>query len=238
MDDLQTRPEPITPFAERTARRRVADHDMEERFRRRLIWQLAVAGLVLIVLGVLAYRSWFVGNEADEELTAAVTELRAQVQDLGGTPVVPPAEDITGDETQVVPIPGPPGPEGERGLQGPEGRPGRDGRTGEPCQPSNPLCVGPPGPPGPSGPEGATGLTGGTGEAGATGATGESGPAGPTGATGPEGPAGPAGVSITNVQIVENPERECHLIVSLSDGTTIDAGRIDCPRPPIIPEIP
>jgi hypothetical protein len=235
MDDLRTRPESIAPFAERTARRRAADQDVDARLRRRLFWQLGVASLVLLVLGVLAYRSWFVSNEADPELSAAVDELRSQVRGLGGTPVVPPAEDITGDETNVVPIPG---PEGPRGFPGPIGPPGRDGRTGEPCQPSNPECIGPPGPPGPSGPEGDTGLPGGSGEPGATGATGEPGPAGPTGAIGPEGPAGPAGVSVTNVTVVEVDNNECHLIVTLSDGSQIDAGAVDCPTPPLLPEIP
>ena len=57
---------------------------------------------------------------------------------------------------------------------------------------------------------------------------GPQGPTGPTGATGPQGPTGPAGadgndgVSITNVTIDGN----SHLIVTLSDGNTIDAGSV------------
>ena len=72
---------------------------------------------------------------------------------------------------------------------------------------------------GPRGPQGYTGPQG---------ATGPQGPQGPTGATGPQGPTGPAGadgndgVSITNVAIDGNQ----HLIVTLSDGSSIDAGSV------------
>ena len=66
---------------------------------------------------------------------------------------------------------------------------------------------------GPRGPQGYTGPQG---------ATGPQGPQGPTGATGPQGPTGPTGVSITNVTIDENQ----HLIVTLSDGSSIDAGSV------------
>lgn len=92
--------------------------------------------------------------------------------------------------------------------------------------------VGPQGPAGPQGEQGIQGETGATGEQGPkgdkgdTGATGPQGPKGDTGATGPQGPAGADGqdgadgVSVTNVQI----NASNHLIVTLSDSTTVDAG--------------
>ena len=72
------------------------------------------------------------------------------------------------------------------------------------------------------------GPTGPRGYPGNTGPQGPQGPQGPTGATGPQGPTGPTGadgndgVSITNVTIDGN----SHLIVTLSDGSTIDAGSV------------
>jgi len=72
------------------------------------------------------------------------------------------------------------------------------------------------------GPQGPRGYPGNTGPQG------PQGPQGPTGATGPQGPTGPSGadgndgVSITNVAIDGN----SHLIVTLSDGSSIDAGSV------------
>ena len=66
------------------------------------------------------------------------------------------------------------------------------------------------------GPQGPRGYPGNTGPQG------PQGPQGPTGATGPQGPTGPSGISITNVVIDGNQ----HLIVTLSDGNTIDAGSV------------
>ena len=51
---------------------------------------------------------------------------------------------------------------------------------------------------------------------------GPQGPQGPEGPEGPQGPTGPTGVSITNVAIDGN----SHLIVTLSNGNTIDAGSV------------
>lgn len=222
-----------------SAPRRAVENDIEHRFRRRFIWQVAVAGVALVAIGVLGYREWFVSDDPNPGLVAAVEELRAQLQGEGIEPAVPPAEDITGDDTQVVPIPGPVGPEGDRGPQGP---PGRDGRDGAPCQPTNPMCVGPAGPAGIMGPQGETGAQGGQGpmgEAGGTGATGETGATGATGetgATGATGPAGPPGVGIAEVRLVVAEDGTCHLLVTLTDGSTSDAGSWDCKQaPPINP---
>lgn len=76
--------------------------------------------------------------------------------------------------------------------------------------------IGPRGPQGYTGPQGATGPQGPQGPTGATGAQGPQGPTGPAGADGNDG------VSITNVAIDGN----SHLIVTLSDGSTIDAGSV------------
>lgn len=222
----------VTSFAERTLKHRIAAEEVDRRFRRRFIWQVVVASVVLLGLGVLAYRSYYPADDPIDQLSVAVDELRTQVRELGATPVAPPAEDITGDETQLVPLPGPEGPAGDRGPAGP---------PGAACQPRNPNCVGPPGPMGPRGEQGLEGVGGEPGTAGEPGATGEPGPAGPAGATGPEGPAGPAGatgpagVSVVDVRVVEVAQHDCHLIVSLSDGSQIDAGNVDCPEPPLIP---
>lgn len=89
-------------------------------------------------------------------------------------------------------------------------RPGVSGRPG----PSG--TQGPPGPAGPSGPAGASGVPG---------------PAGPGGASGPDGPAGdpgPAGTGVAGVAI----DADCHLLVTLTEGTVIDAGAVVCPAPP------
>jgi len=224
-DELTGQDAQITSFAERTLRRRVVMEDLNQRFRRRFAWQAAVAALLVIGLGVLGYRSFYVNDDADEALVAAVTELRAQVRDLGGTPVAPPASDIVEDPPSVVAVPG---PEGPRGIQGP---PGRDGATGAACQPSNPLCIGPPG---------STGTPGQVGESGATGPAGETivgpeGPQGPAGADGAPGAPGADGRGIASVQVVEQAPNECHLIVTYTDGTTQDAGAVDCPTPPLLP---
>lgn len=109
------------------------------------------------------------------------------------------------------------------------GNNGNDGAAGA-TGPQGP--VGPQGETGPQGPQGETGATGAIGPQGETGATGPQGPqgiqgeTGATGATGAQGPAGPAGqdgedgISITGVNI----DSSGHLIVTLSDGPSIDAG--------------
>lgn len=78
------------------------------------------------------------------------------------------------------------------------------------------------GPQGPQGPQGIQGVQGEQGPTGAQGPQGEQGPTGATGATGATGEQGPQGVSITNVAVTNTN----HLIVTLSNSTTIDAGEI------------
>lgn len=78
------------------------------------------------------------------------------------------------------------------------------------------------GPQGPQGPQGIQGVQGEQGPTGAQGPQGETGATGATGATGPQGPTGATGTSITNVAVTNTN----HLIVTLSDSTTIDAGEI------------
>jgi hypothetical protein len=73
----------------------------------------------------------------------------------------------------------------------------------------------PPGPEGPQGPRGATG---------APGPAGPMGPSGKDGKDGEEGPQGPQGVSVAKVEI--DPV-DYHLIVTLSDERTIDAGSLE-----------
>ena len=214
---------PIRPYQQRAARRAAAQ-DVEDRFRRRTLWQIIVGGILLLGLVWVAYRQQTADNDPDPALVAAVDELRTQVRGLGATPNVPAPEDIVDDAPDVVAVPG---PEGPRGIQGP---PGRDGRDGTPCLPSNPFCVGP------EGPAGATGEPGSTGEPGATGQPGESitGPPGPQGEPGTPGAPGSDGRGITSVQVVEVDQNECHLIVTFTDGTQQDAGAVDCPTPPLL----
>lgn len=99
--------------------------------------------------------------------------------------------------------PGLQGLRGETGPQGPQGLPGPQGETG------------PSGPQGLPGPSGSQGLPGPSGERGARGES------GPPGAVGPAGPQGAPGVGIANVKIVGS-----NLIVTLTNGSTIDAGSL------------
>lgn len=192
MSDID-RDDTVTQFAQKTLQRRVDMEQLDRRLRRRFYWQVAVAGVLLVLVSWLLWRAWFTDDNDDiAALAGAVDELRVQVLNLGEEPVAPPAEDIVENPPSVVAIPG---PEGPRGPQGATGAPG------SPCQPANPNCIGPPGPIGPAGAAGSDGATGPAGDTGATGAPGESivGPQGPqgetgvTGATGPQGPAGPPG---------------------------------------------
>jgi hypothetical protein len=165
-------------------------------------------------------------NDRAEANRATAEVLARQLEALGEKPVVEPD---TPDDVLIAPRPSIPGP------RGPQGPPGRDGRDGAPCTPTNPMCIGPTGPTGATGASGEPGATGPQGEPGATGPQGEPGATGPQGEPGATGPQGPAGVSVTNVQVVEVAMNECHLIVTLSDSTQIDAGTIDCPEPPLVP---
>jgi hypothetical protein len=96
-----------------------------------------------------------------------------------------------------------PGPQGDKGEQGPQGLRGEQG------------------PAGPAGENGKDGAVGPQGPAGAAGATGPQGPQGAQGAQGAAGPAGKDGVSITSAVVTNG-----NLIITKSDGTTVDAGRV------------
>lgn len=211
--------------------------ELDRRLRRRFLGfavAFALLGLLMFMWGWAEDRDDAQASKDTKALAGGIEELRHQLLEENIEPDVPPPEEITDGDVEVVPIPGPPGPQGERG---PSGEPGPRGLTGPPG------AAGAPGAAGTAGPAGETGETGATGAAGEPGATGEpgtvgaTGPQGETGATGPVGPAGPAGIGIADVQVVEVAERECHLIVTLTDGTRIDAGAIDCPEPPVV-EVP
>lgn len=144
-----------------------------------VVWVAAVV-VVCILLGSALASVWQLRQDfeqADDERAA----LRAQVLDLGETPVVP----------------GPAGEAGEQGPAGPRGEPGRDGRDGRdgvspPCLLEPGRCVGPQGPPGRDGEDGRDGQD--------SIVPGPQGPRGPAGADstvpGPPGPQGDSGPPI------------------------------------------
>ena len=103
---------------------------------------------------------------------------------------------------QLEGLKGPKGDAGETGPAGPQGLQGEKGLQGEA------------GPAGPQGIQGEAGPKGDPGEAGPKGDAGEQGPKGADGAKGADAP------TITTMAINENN----HLVVTLSDSTTIDAG--------------
>lgn len=143
-----------------------------------IMW-LATVLVVGLLLGSAMASIWQLRHDfeqAQEDRAA----LRAQVLDLGETPVAPGPAGERGDE-------GPPGPQGERG------RDGRDGVDGESpaCLFEPGRCVGPAGPAGPQGPAGRDGVDGQDGTPGEPGPAGEQGPAGPAGPQGPQGEPGP-----------------------------------------------
>lgn len=150
--------------------------------------------VVLVVLAGLGV-GWFTSQviQVDQRsrdarddavlLADAVDMLRGQVAQLGGTPTVPPADEVVGGDPE-------PGPPGERGPQGLPGRDGRDGAPGPPGPPGAPGTDGPPGPAGEAGPAGPQGLPG---EPGPAGADGSDGVDGQDGAVGPPGPKGDPG---------------------------------------------
>lgn len=144
------------------------------------------------------------------------------------------------------------GPQGERGPQGPQGEQGEKGDDGtsvrilasaEACTQLGDgyidanghlqvltnlsprtftdagLIRGPQGEQGPQGPQGEQGIQG---VQGAQGPQGPQGEAGADGTDGTDGTDGQDGVSVTNVQVTNTN----HLIVTLSNNTTIDAGVI------------
>ena len=93
------------------------------------------------------------------------------------------------------------GLDGKNGIQGINGIDGKDGIQG--------LT-------GATGPQGIQGFTG------ATGLTGLTGPQGIAGINGIDGTNGTNGVSVVGAHI----NCSCHLILEMSNGTTIDAGKI------------
>ena len=134
---------------------------------------------------------------------------------------------------------GPQGVKGDTGAQGeigPQGKTGATGATGAtgPAGPANTLTIGTV----TSGTEASATITGEApnqvlnlvlkqgdkGDKGATGATGATGPQGPQGEQGiqgEQGEQGEAAPTITNITIRQS---DYHMIVTLSDGTSYDAG--------------
>jgi hypothetical protein len=141
-----------------------------------------IAAIFLLFLFLVLYQLTARITRAEDDTARAVAaaeRLSAQVERMGGTPVV---------DTDGLPSPAP----GEPGAQGATGDAGDTGPQG----PQGPI--GPVGPVGPIGPRGKTGAAGSDGAdgisiAGADGGTGPPGPAGPEGPQGPQGDAGPAG---------------------------------------------
>lgn len=122
------------------------------------------------------------------------------------------------------------GPQGEQGVQGETGATGATGPQG-PAGPANALTIGSV----TSGKVASATITGEApnqvlnlvlekgdkGETGATGATGETGPQGEQGIQGPQGSPGADAPTITGITIRQS---DYHMIVTLSDGTSYDAG--------------
>lgn len=122
------------------------------------------------------------------------------------------------------------GPQGEQGVQGETGATGATGPQG-PAGPANALTIGSV----TSGKVASATITGESpnqvlnlvlekgdkGETGATGATGETGPQGEQGIQGPQGIPGADAPTITGITIRQS---DYHMIVTLSDGTSYDAG--------------
>lgn len=122
------------------------------------------------------------------------------------------------------------GPQGEQGVQGETGATGATGATG-PAGPANVLTIGSV----TSGKVASATITGEApnqvlnlvlekgdkGETGEKGATGDTGPQGEQGIQGPQGSPGADAPTITGITIRQS---DYHLIVTLSDGTSYDAG--------------
>ena len=102
---------------------------------------------------------------------------------------------------------GPQGPKGDKGETGAQGSKGDKGETG---------ATGAQGPKGDKGDTGAAGATGAQGPKGDTGAAGAKGDKGDTGA------AGTAGNGVQNAYVNDS----YHLILEMTDGSTIDAGYV------------
>lgn len=175
---------------------------------------------------LLKETDWTQHSDVSPSIAAAWAPYREALRNLTKqegfpTTIVWPTAPTEFKEVVDEPITPIPGPAGKDGKDGQDGAPGRDGLPG---------AVGPQGPAGVQGVAGPKGDTGAQGIQGPKGDTGAQGPAGPAGkdglpgATGPQGVAGPAGkdgVSITNVAITAG-----KLIITKSDGTTVDAGAV------------
>lgn len=128
------------------------------------------------------------------------------------------------------------GPQGIQGEAGPAGQDGKDGKDGEQGIQGPQGEQGLPGEKGDAfkfedfteeqlellrGPQGIQGLQGEQGPAGQDGKDGADGAEGPQGPAGEQGLQGEQGISVTNVAIEDN-----HLMVTLSNGNTLDAGEM------------
>ena len=135
--------------------------------------------------------------------------------------------------TDLTAIKGPQGPAGKQGPAGPEGKQGKDGAVGPKGDtgPANTLKIGTV----TSGGEAGAAITGTApdqtldlvlpkGDKGDTGAVGPKGDTGPVGATGPAGPKGDKGADAPVIMGFSIRPEDYHMIVSLSDGSTYDAG--------------
>ena len=135
--------------------------------------------------------------------------------------------------TDLTAIKGPQGPAGKQGPAGPEGKQGKDGAVGPKGEtgPANTLKIGTV----TNGDEAGAAITGTApdqtldlvlpkGDKGDTGAQGPQGETGPAGATGPAGPQGNKGADAPVITGFTIRPEDYHMIVSLSDGSTYDAG--------------
>ena len=122
------------------------------------------------------------------------------------------------------------GPQGEQGVQGETGATGATGPQG-PAGPANVLTIGSV----TSGKVASATITGEApnqvlnlvlekGDKGETGDTGPQGKTGDTGETGPQGPQGNPGADAPTITGITIRQSDYHMIVTLSDGTSYDAG--------------
>ena len=135
--------------------------------------------------------------------------------------------------TSLTAIKGPQGPAGKQGPAGPEGKQGKDGAIGPKGDtgPANTLKIGTV----TSGSEAGATITGTApnqtlnlvlpkGDKGDTGAQGPQGETGPVGSTGPAGQKGDKGADAPVITGFAIRPEDYHMIVTLSDGSTYDAG--------------
>lgn len=128
--------------------------------------------------------------------------------------------DINGGQGVI----GPQGPQGEQGLPGRDGANGKDGKDGKDGVDGR---DGKDGQDGAVGPKGEQGIQGHMGPAGKDGVQGAQGPKGDTGAQGIQGLPGKDGTNGKDgVGIVSAVVTNGNLIITKSDGTTVDAGKV------------